>query len=176
MSEETVLYVETTSSSLGVVRETFVLEDHTPKVMLSLEQDQVALTTVGEQGPQGPAGPDGGLEQEYTAGESVGGHRVVYVDEDGAVRYADCTEAAHAFKIAGLTLEASTAGNPVRVQTYGVVAEPSLNLSVDDQIYLGSSGLFTQTPPVSRAFLLSIGGAVATTKLFLRIGPPIFGE
>lgn len=103
-----------------------------------------------------------------TAGTALSGHRAVVVASDIAT-YADSTTNPAA---TGITTGAVTNGSAVTVQTTGEMVEPSWNWS-NGSVYLGSTGLLTQTLPSSGA-IVEIGIATAPTKLLIRLQPPIY--
>lgn len=93
----------------------------------------------------------------------IGGQRVVYFT-DSSINYADSSDLSQISKAFGLTLQATSLGF-IEVLTFGEVSDPSWNWS-DGKVYLGSSGLLTQTLPTS-GFLLEVGKALSATKLFV---------
>lgn len=124
-----------------------------------------------ETGTQGPPGPPGNSNVSYTAGVALGGHRAVVLDASENAIYADHTNLAHADKVIGITTGAVTAGDAASIQTEAEITEPSWSWTLDQPIFLGATGLLTQTPP-SSGFLLVMGFPISATKMFLAIGEP----
>lgn len=91
------------------------------------------------------------------------------------VVYADATQPTHMGKLMGLTLNAASPGGTVEIRSDGEVTEPSWTWTPDQPVYLGTNGLLTQTVPNAGTayFLQKVGFAVAATRLFLTIDPPI---
>ena len=127
----------------------------------------------GVQGAQGIPGPAGATIISYPAASAIGGHRVVVLNADEEVEYADNTTAAHANKVIGLTTGAAIEGADVIIQSYGEMSEVSWSWTLDVPVWLGTNGLMTQTPPTS-GFSLIIGFPVSATKLFVDLREPIF--
>jgi hypothetical protein len=126
-------------------------------------------------GIQGPAGASGqGTTELLTrvAGENLGGHRVVIVDSDNKVYYADRTNLAHMYKVVGITRGAANVGDSVEIQTYGLMTELSWNWIAGQPIFLGTNGLLTQVPP-SYGFCLIIAKALTSTDIFISVKNPI---
>lgn len=139
------------------------------------EVRDIQIVTVGEVGPAGANGADGSVlaaQLTKTAGVSLGGHRAVVPDAVGGVVYADSSTLAHRDKVLGITTGAASAGADATVQTYGELTEPSWNWALDDPVFLGLTGLLTQTPP-SSGFVQRVGFPTAATKLFIDIDDSI---
>lgn len=115
----------------------------------------------GIQGIQGPAGPAGGSIPQFTAGENLSGHRAIRL-HNGLAYYCDSTTLAHAGTAIGVSTGAALAGDPVNVQTIGIVAEPSWTWS-DGPVYVGPNGSLSQT--ISGVFVQQIGVAGNSTEL-----------
>lgn len=147
---------------------------------VSVEQDSTVLdestdvhvVSVGD-GVPGPRGaPGSGTEVTKTAGVDLGGHRIVVVDDAGLLDYANSTNMLHFAKVLGMTTGAVAAGASATVATGGEITEPSWNWTLDQEVFLGTNGQMTQTPP-STGFSITIGFPTAATKLFIKIGTPI---
>lgn len=103
-----------------------------------------------------------------TAGEILSGDRAVYVSlADGKAYYADQGIAACRL-LCGITTGAAMLGAPATIQFQGVIANASWAWSGVSPVYLGASGLLTQTPPTS-GYLIQVGTPVGAAKL--RIEP-----
>ena len=135
----------------------------------------MAAGTQGPAGAQGPIGPAGGAALTVTAGAALSGHRVVYLDAAEKAQYASNQTASHALIALGLTLGAAALDDPVDVQRSGEVTEPSWSWTLEQPVYLGATGLLTQTAPTSPAlFQRIVGFPTAATKLFLALREPVF--
>lgn len=129
---------------------------------------EMSVITVGEAGPAGADGVDAGGQIIKTAAVSIGGHRVVVPDSTGGVIYADASTLTHRDKVLGVTTGAASASASATIQTYGELTEPSWAWTLDEPVFLGLTGLLTQTPP-SSGFLQRVGFPTAATKLFIDI-------
>lgn len=135
----------------------------------------VEVVSAGPQGIPGPPGPASGTgDVQYTTTTSISGHRMVTIQSPGSISYADCTILSHAFKVAGITVNAASPGGSVVVKSSGEITEPSWNWDVNLPVYLGSNGLLTQIEPVVRSFLMIVGFPVSSSTLYLNISQPLF--
>ena len=105
------------------------------------------------------------------AGESIGGHRAVYISDSGVAFYAS-SDAASAAVVAGISILSASTGTPVSYRMFGEIHEPSWNWTPELPIYLGLSGLLTQTP-VASGWNIVLGLALTDTSMIVRIGDPI---
>lgn len=127
----------------------------------------------GPRGLQGVQGPPGGTLQQYPAGATLSGHRVVTLDSNGALKYATCTDAAHAGRVIGITTHAASAGDQCGVQTFSTMDESSWNLTPDQPLFLGADGTLVAAPPPDAAFVMVVGFAISPTVLFISLREPI---
>lgn len=125
---------------------------------------------------QGPPGPGGSatLTQTLTAGEILGGHRCVTLGSDGLAYYADNQSTPVPNGALWITLHAALAGADVLVATYGPVTEPSWSWVPNRPVFLGITGLLTQTAPVPPAvFRAEVGMAQAADTLHVTRFPSV---
>lgn len=137
--------------------------------------DPVFIVSAGAQGPQGiqgPVGPVGGSALSYPAGDALGGHRMVVLNDSQQAIYADSTNLAHANKVLGMTTGAAALGDTASILSGGEVSEPSWNWFLNQPLYVGASGLLTQTPPVA-GFSQIVGFPIATNKVFVSLREPV---
>ena len=125
----------------------------------------------GAPGPAGPAGLPGGTAFAATAGEALGGHRCVLLDAAGSAFYADCGAPSHFGRLAGITQGAAAAGDSTTITNSGVMVEPSWAWTADAPVFLGRTGLLTQTAP--SGFLQVVGVALSATALFINPREPV---
>lgn len=133
------------------------------------------LLETAQQGPPGPpgaAGLSGGAGMTAIAGEALGGHRAVVLDAAGAAFYADRTTPGHFGRLAGITTGAAILGSPVALARTSTVTEPSWAWTPNAAVFLGLTGLLTQTAPVT-GFLQVVGMALSATTLFVNPREPI---
>lgn len=109
---------------------------------------------------------------QYTAGVSLGGHRIVVLDNSALAIYADSSTIGHLNKVLGITVGAVSAGGLASIQTSGEITELSWAWTLGAPIFLGLTGLMTQTPPTS-GFSLVIGFPITSTKIFINIREPL---
>jgi hypothetical protein len=146
-----------------------VTVEQTNPIVLEITVEE---STVVEVAPQGIPGRDGSALVNRTAAIVLGGHRAVVLDNSELAIYADSSITSHANKVLGLTTGAASSGAIAAIATYGEFTEPSWSWTPGAPIFLGTNGLITQTAPTS-GFLLILGFAIATTKIFIDIKQPI---
>lgn len=134
-----------------------------------------AAGAAGATGPQGPAGPAASSLVTVTASTAIGGHRAVHIQADGTATYADATNLAHTWTAVGVTTGAAAAGAPLDVQVFGPLDEPTWTWTPGGPVFLGLTGLLTQTPPAvpAAAFQRVLGVAVTPTRLWVEPQAPI---
>ena len=136
------------------------------------EEPRHVIVTRGIPGPPGPIGPSGGSALSVTAGQDIGGHRLVLLNAQGDAIYADARQLSHAEVVVGLTVFAAVQGQSIDIVRAGIVEEPSWSWVADQPVYLGLDGVPTQTLPPGALFGLVVGFPIAPTKLFMSIKPP----
>jgi len=118
----------------------------------------------------GPAGP--GLAATVAAGETLSGHRAVALHSDRRAYYASNDQPTDATRQIWITLGAAIEGTDVQIQPLGIIVEPSWNWD-DGPIFLGTSGVLTQVPPVQPAFLMQVAQPNGPTSLIFNPRTPI---
>lgn len=126
-------------------------------------ENVVAQVVISPEGLQGPPGLSG-AEFSVIAAMPLGGQRAV----TGAGVYAD---QATIDGLLGITLEAATTGAAVRVRGAGTIDEPSWSWTPNVPIYVGASGVLTQTPPAG--IVRRVAFALSATRIVVDIFPPI---
>lgn len=153
--------------------ELLTLRDSTQEVLdLTKISELVEIAQQGPPGPPGPQGPAGGTARTAIAGENLGGHRAVILDADNVAFYADQTNLSHLFRVAGITSGAVVVGDFTTIMTSGVFSEPSWAWAPDLPIFLGTSGLLTQTPPIG-GFQQVLAVAISPTSIFVGSREPL---
>jgi hypothetical protein len=107
-----------------------------------------------------------------TAGEALGGHRFVVLNDSGEAIYATNQTANHAHKIFGMTTGAANLAATATIQRQGAITEPSWNWTLNSPIFLSTSGQMTQTPPAT-GFSLIVGFPLSATSMYIAIREPI---
>lgn len=156
--------------------ELITLEITETPIEITLEEEIIEIEIEGATGPRGVAGPQGppGGTPTITAiaARNVGGHRAVYLDDDGEVEYADKTVAT-AYRVIGITASAANIGEVATVQTGGLMTEGSWSW-VPGAIYVDETGTLTQTPPSEGGDQsIEIATAITSTQILIRIRPGI---
>lgn len=140
-----------------------------PPVFVVVTQDTASVV---ESISQGPPGPPGSGSLAVTSGQTLSGHRIVAANSAGLASYADKDTPATWQHILGLTTGASNNGDVATILPAGEIAEPSWNLNPGLPVYLGNTGLLTQTLPTTGA-ILQIGVALSATRLLVDFKIPI---
>ena len=151
------------TSSVTIVDEVVTFTVEQPRQTVSFE--------VCQQGPPGPPGPIGpaGDAPSIVAAVDLGGHRVIAANADGEGVYADQSDNT-ALAVQGISVGAAVAGDSCVVVRGGALAYPASGLTPDLQIFLGASGLMTQTPPAT-GWLKQVGFAIDADTISVEFGP-----
>jgi hypothetical protein len=150
-----------------------VIEERQVSVVELVDRQVIFGGEQGPSGPPGPPGPTGGEALQYQAGEALGGHRMVVLNDTGKAIYADNTVLSHANKVLGMTTGAVSMGDTATIQTGGEMTEPSWSWVLDTPIWLSSSGMLTQVAPVT-GFSLIVAFPITAIKVFINLHEPIF--
>jgi hypothetical protein len=149
-----------------------VIDERQVSVVELVERQVIFGGEQGPSGPPGPPGPTGGIALQYQAGEALGGHRMVVLDDTGKAVYADNTVLSHANKVLGMTTGAASMGDTATIQTGGEMTEPSWSWVLDTPIWLSSAGMLTQVAPVT-GFSQVVAFPITATKVFINLREPI---
>ena len=107
------------------------------------------------------------FKREFTAGEAIPIHAVVYVGSDGLAYKADNATNAGKATVLGVAQAAAAAGLTVTVIMQGMV-ETFSGLTTSAEYYLTLDGGLTTTAPTGGGFyLVTIGQAVSPTVLYV---------
>lgn len=106
-----------------------------------------------------------------TAGEALGGQRVVYASGANDVSHASSSNVAHIGKIVGITVGAVVNGAVASVRNAGEMIDVSFAF-VPGPVYFNATGVLTQTQPVV-GFIQQVAVAVSATKIVVGLGLPI---
>lgn len=108
---------------------------------------------------------------EPVAGEDIGVYKMVAISSGNAV-LADHTNPAHSRSTLGINDTFTTTGNQTSVIVVGEIVNVGWSFTVDDPVFLSTTGDLTQTIPTT-GFLLKIGIALASDKVLIDIQMPI---
>lgn len=166
MSDPGFVVVVTENSNL-------VVSEPTENPVVSGEKETMVVVA-GQSGPPGPRGPAGiaGTQFERSTSGPMSALRIVWEDADGLVHVLDKDDGDHIGLIAGLTITATGTAGAVTVQRAGPVDDDAWAWVASGPIWLGDSGIPTQTPPTA-GYDVQIGYAVSPTRIYLDIQPPI---
>ena len=145
----------------------------------AIESSDIINVSISEMGIQGNPGEKGdpGTTVLKVAGEALGGHRMVTVDDQGLgkVWYAYNTNISHLHRVLGMTTGAVAEGDTASILTFGEWHSDTWNWVQYNSIYLGVNGLLTQVVPTypDSAYLQIIGFPTSPTSMMLRIAEPI---
>ena len=152
-----------------ITEEIVIDEDDGDIVSIIEEVDEVFETQEGAQGQPGPAG---GVTFTLIAGEDLGGHRIVVVNDSGQAIYADPSNTDHAFRLAGMTTGAVSSAGAATIQGAGEIIEPSWSWTPGIPVFLGPNGTLTQTAPTTGLSII-VAIVLASNKLRLDLYPAI---
>lgn len=107
----------------------------------------------------------------FPAALALGGHRAVRLLAGEAI-YADNAVVADANVVLGITQGAVGAGALTRIQTGGLMVEPSWAWTVDEPVFVGGSGVLVQPSPAS-GFSLIVGVATSPTQILIGARTPL---
>ena len=150
------------AESVSVIDKKQIVEASTgAKIVNASEKNQIVK--VASAGLRGPAGAD---TRSFTAvaGESLGGHRAVYIDNNEAF-YASASDTAIPGQVVGVTTQAAVTGGNVDIRFAGTLDESSWSFA-PGPVYVGQDGVLVQTRPTT-GWVLNIGVAVTPTRLLI---------
>lgn len=98
--------------------------------------------------------------------------RVIYAGEDGLAHHADQSLAAHyVYRILGISILDTPAGEMALVKKSGIVKCPDWKLLRGREYYLGEDGVLVETKPAASTLTVVAGVALAPDTLSVRIMP-----
>lgn len=111
------------------------------------------------------------IGNNYTAGEDLMLHRVVYIHTDGNVYEADSSDITQMNKIIGVTIDNTIADDSIPVVTIGTI-DGFTGLNIGNEYFVSSSGALTHIPPTT-GFTQVMGVAVSVTELLVNMQVPL---
>jgi hypothetical protein len=96
----------------------------------------------------------------------LSGHRLVVVESNGEVNYADNLDLTHPGRVIGLTLSAANNKELVSIQRAGKIMEPSWQWNISKPLWLGRNGTLVQVRPKA-GFVLVAGVAIAPNTILM---------
>ena len=100
------------------------------------------------------------------AGENISGGKAVIINTDGLVHVYDITNEAHYGLSVGIAKTAATTGNTIDVFINGIVTEGGSGWLAGIKYYVSSTGILSNTPPVSGLTKL-VGVGTANDKILI---------
>lgn len=146
-----------------------IVRSSTERVALVRDTTARVVAVAGRQGIPGPAG---NALVSGTAGEALGGHRMVTTNASGLLIHATNDNAAHAGRVVGMTTGAAASGDTATVQTAGAITESGWAWTPGSLLWLTTAGLISGTPPAT-GWVQAIGYAQSPTTIFLQVAQPI---
>lgn len=105
------------------------------------------------------------------ADEVISALKLVYLsDSSKHIRLADPTDYAKS-QVIGITLQAGTLGNEIKVLTFGILEDSFFNFPLNIPLYLGMSGTITSDVPTS-GMSVRIGHSLGSGAIYLQVQRP----
>lgn len=114
------------------------------------------------------------LVDEWTANGTIVEGDILYAQADGVAGLADAS-AIGTGRVIGIARSGGTTGDPIVVQTAGMVEFSGWSLTANAMQFLSTTaGDITETAPTATGEVVTaVGVAVSTTQLVLLLSPPI---
>lgn len=107
-----------------------------------------------------------------TAGEAIGGHRPVYVDENKQARTAKASDI-NSRNVLGITARSWNAGDEITIVALGPVTESGWIWTPNQPVFVGLNGELTQTFSSAWEYTQIVGYATKETELFANLNDSI---
>jgi hypothetical protein len=128
----------------------------------------------GPRGPMGPSGAAPSIDVILTGQNALSGHRAVVLEAGSGMRYADPLSDIDANAQIGILVQATSPGNPGRVQLGGQLDDPSFNF-VNGPVFLGQDGALVQIPP-THGWIRVIARAISPVTIIIDPEIPFWRE
>lgn len=112
--------------------------------------------------------PSQSIILHYTAAENISKHRLVVLNNDNKLIYADPTNPEHRMRVLGVTTEAIAMDASGGVMIQGELTNDSWSFDPSLPVYLGGQGTLLQTPPIS-GFSIPVGIPTGVDTFIVRI-------
>lgn len=151
-----------------------IVVDSAPNPVIVVDTRPEFVVVSGIQGPPGPQGPIGpaGDAPTLIAGITVSGHRAIAIDANGEGVYADAGDAS-AMSLYGISTNAALLGEDILVARSGYLEWPAGGLTPGAPLFLGTTGLLTQTVPTT-GWLRQVATAIDAASVIVDIGPGFY--
>jgi len=111
------------------------------------------------------------LDNNYTCGSNIGGHKVVYLNND-KIEYASNDNVNCLNKVIGLSIQAGNADTSIKVKRDGIIELTNWGLIPNSIYYLGLNGEITNIIPNTGIYQI-IGIAKNSNQLEIKINVAI---
>jgi hypothetical protein len=111
------------------------------------------------------------LEAEFIASETISALKLVRVISSGQLALGD-NLTFDGSRIIGISLNAGTVGQGIRVLLFGKLDDPSFTFPINDVLFLSTFGNLTNVPPASN-ISLEVAQSLGVGSIFIRIDRPI---
>jgi len=116
---------------------------------------------------------EGRIIIQKVAGETIGSHKVVKLEDDGKVYYADCRNLPDVERILGITLNSANTNGSVNVLLFGKLQDSSFNFDTSKPIYLGKNGTVVQDIDSESVFIQRLGRVLKNNEILIDLDEPI---
>lgn len=116
--------------------------------------------------------PSSQLDLPLVADENILAYKVVRANSLGKAVYASADNLSDANKVLGVAINSALTADTVNVRAEGFLENPYWNFTPNQNLFLGLNGEITSSPSIG-AFSNTIGYALTTTKIFIKIGRSI---
>jgi len=115
------------------------------------------------------------VTQEFVTFEAIGALRLVATNNNNQWVLASNTNSNHMGRVAGISVNSYSAGVPARMVQSGTIFDSSWTWVPKGQIYVGTNGLLTQTPPnlTTAKFYQIVGTALTAQRILFRLETPL---
>ncbi|WP_373078713.1 LamG-like jellyroll fold domain-containing protein [Zhongshania sp.] len=127
---------------------------------------------VGSAGAAPSAASTNQITIKAIAGETIGGHRPVYIDSQKKARIARATDI-ESRNVLGITTRAWNAGDEITIVTMGSVTESGWSWTPNKPVFVGASGNLQQSVSPNDAFAIIVGFATSQTAILVNTEPSI---
>jgi hypothetical protein len=111
----------------------------------------------------------GSLRVTEKAGYNLNPYKVVTVNNNEELIYADCRNLSLAYSVIGITVQSVPEGLNAEILSKGYIENLAWNWNIDQPLFLGKNGDIVQIPLSESVFYLQLGVAITPTKLLIDI-------
>ena len=107
--------------------------------------------------------------------ETVSALKCVYLDSETTVGVADKSDSVKG-EVFGVAITAGLVPEEVEIVNYGQIDDPFFTFPVNSTLFLGTSGVITNVPPLDNEVRTIIGKSLGIGSIFVNISEPILPE